>query len=310
VIRSTFLFLKILSAIFLCFSVSTANTTELIVNGGFETGDLSGWTVDNQGTFGHWLVYSGTTLPLSSNIFYPPPQGTYAAAFDQSSPSSSVMYQDVILPQGETATLVFIYYYHNYAGIAIPTPDTLDPVSPPSNQQFRIDLMKPSADPFSVDPTDILQNFVQLSPGDASTLMPMTVSSDISTFSGQTVRLRFAAVDNEFYLNVGIDAVSIQTSGLPIPTIEPPPALTAQVIKNRFLTQADVVNHLVFLPSPSPNVVLYYIFKNGELIASVPANGPLVYNDPTLLGAEAIIYGVAALNAADQQSAQIFVTVP
>jgi hypothetical protein len=33
---------------------------------------------------------------------------------------------------------------------------------------------------------------------------------DLTQFAGQTIRLRIAEVDNQFYLNVGIDAVSIQ----------------------------------------------------------------------------------------------------
>src|SRR5262245_47193349 len=66
--------------------VSSAAT---IVNGGFETGDFTGWTVVNQpGGSGDWFVYSGTDSPLSHFSIAAPPEGTHAAVTDQHGPGS------------------------------------------------------------------------------------------------------------------------------------------------------------------------------------------------------------------------------
>lgn len=274
--------------------------TNLIVNGDFETGNLSGWTrVTQSESEGHWIVYSGDTLPLSGNAFYPPPQGTYAAAFDQQGPSSSVLYQDVAIPV--SATLQFTYYYENYAPVAIPNPDTLDYSYPPANQQFRIDLMTPTSDPFSVAPSDVLENLVQLLPGDPDSLSPTTVTFDVSQFAGQTVRLRFAAVDNQNYLNVGVDAVSILAPG--------PGQLSAKVLKNQFLTLGALVNQLTWKPPALPNILYYLIYRNGELIGSVPASGPLVYNDPSCVGIGPTTYTVVAVTTAGL-SGSTSITIP
>jgi len=57
-----------------------AQAQELVENGGFETGDFTGWTViDEPGgvpTY-TWYVYSGTTAPESGNAVLAPPGGDF-----------------------------------------------------------------------------------------------------------------------------------------------------------------------------------------------------------------------------------------
>ena len=57
-------------------SVPGASSAATIVNGGFETGDFTGWTVVNQqpGGQGNWFVYSGTKAPESGNTIAAPPE--------------------------------------------------------------------------------------------------------------------------------------------------------------------------------------------------------------------------------------------
>jgi hypothetical protein len=89
-------------------AVSTAAT---VTNGGFETGNFTGWTVVNQaGGSGNWFVYTGTTSPLSGFTIAAPPVGTHAAVSDQTSRGSHVLYQDVALEAGFTHTLSFVLY--------------------------------------------------------------------------------------------------------------------------------------------------------------------------------------------------------
>lgn len=72
-------------------------------NGGFETGDFTGWTVGNPcptDPNGNWFVYSGTTSPFSTHVVPAPPAGTFAATTDQGGPGTQLLYQDVLLEPG------------------------------------------------------------------------------------------------------------------------------------------------------------------------------------------------------------------
>jgi hypothetical protein len=185
--------------------VSSAAT---VVNGGFETGTFSGWTVVNQQTSpGDWFVYTGTSTPFNGFPIPAPPEGTHAAVTDQSGPGSHVLYQDVALESGFNHALSFSIYYDNQAGF-FATPQSLDPGVIP-NQQYRVDVLRPTADPFSVAPGDVLATVFQTRDGDPTSLGPTTVTFDLSPFAGQTVRLRFAEVDNQLFFNAAVDNVRI-----------------------------------------------------------------------------------------------------
>jgi hypothetical protein len=177
-----------------------------VANGGFETGTFSGWTTfDQSGGNGSWQVYSGT-----GPHGFAPPQGTFAAVTTQQSAGSHILYQDVAIPAGVAATLSMLVYYKNFA-TAFATPATLDYTTAP-NQQYRIDLVKPTAPLQSVAQGDVLANVFQTHVGDPLTLAPTLVSFDLTPFAGQTVRLRFAEVDNQGFFNASVDAVSISSS--------------------------------------------------------------------------------------------------
>jgi hypothetical protein len=197
-------------------SLPSASPAASVSNGDFETGNFNGWTVVNQpGSGGDWFVYSGTTSPLVGAPIAAPPQGTFAATTAQPAPGSHVLYQDIALEPNAKHTLSFFLYYHNFApGFA--TPDTLDRTVFP-NQQYRVDVLKPSANPFSVDPNDVLARIFRTEVGDPTTLDPTTKTFDLTPFAGQTVRLRFAEVDNEGPFLASTDDVKV------IITSNPPP---------------------------------------------------------------------------------------
>jgi hypothetical protein len=189
-----------------------------VLNGSFETGNFSGWTVVNQaGGSGGWFVYSGTSSPLSGSVIPGPPEGTYAATTDQRAPGSHVLYQDVALEPGASHSLSFIIYYRNHNRI-FNTPETLDYAPEfqlpfgPFNQQYRVDILKPSADPFSVAATDILARVFRTSVGDPATLPPTRKTFDLTPFAGMAVRIRFAEVSNQSFFQAGVDSVKVETS--------------------------------------------------------------------------------------------------
>lgn len=262
---------KILLAFLVCYG--SIHADPLIVNGDFETGDLTGWTDVQETADGEWSVYSGIVTPISGHPIDPPPQGTFAAVADETFISSMLLYQDVELPIGDKLTLQFIYYYNNYARFgAFFTPDSLRVAAAP-NQQIRVDVMLPVADPYSVNPSDILANVIHTQPGDPSSLAPTTTQFDISAFAGQTVRIRFACVNTNGFFNFAIDAVEI------IQEPFPPLVLMGKVINNRFLTQTERVHRLSWSSNGDPTIVAYHLLRNGVLIAAFSPTDHLVFDD-------------------------------
>lgn len=191
-----------------------------VVNGDFEAGNLSGWQLLNNpsGTkqSGSWFAYSGTTSPLGFGPVPPPPAGNYAAITDQAFVGTHILYQDVALEPYWTHHLSLTVYYVSSAPLVTPTPNTLSSGSgeggPPPNQQYRIDVMKPTASPESVDPNDILTTIFATGNGSPQQLGPTQYSAELTPFAGQTVRLRLAEVDNEGSLRAGVDSIAIQST--------------------------------------------------------------------------------------------------
>lgn len=194
-----------------------------VVNGDFESGSLSGWQVQDTGpaTKSGWYVYSGTESPLgeegSEEKLPSPPSGSHAAITDQTGPGSDILYQDVTLEPYWTHQLTMTLFYNNLAGeFFIPNPDTLNWTGGPSeteeeqdNQQYRVDVMKPTAPVNSLNPSDILATVFATREGSPESMAPAQFTTDLTPFAGQTVRLRFAMTDNQFFFNAGVDNVSI-----------------------------------------------------------------------------------------------------
>ncbi len=181
----------------------------IVTNGDFETGSLSGWQTQNTGS--GWFAYSGTASPTNARPIAAPPQGSLAAVTDQSSQGTRILYQDVALEPGQTHTLSLYVYYMTNSAIAHPATDSLDYFVVP-NQQYRIDVMKPSAPLTSINPADILLPIFRTATGDPTTLAPTMMTADLTPFAGQTVRLRFAEVDGGGFFNASTDAVSIAST--------------------------------------------------------------------------------------------------
>jgi PEP-CTERM motif-containing protein len=188
----------------------------LITNGGFEAG-LSAWTkLDQVGSEGTFSLQTGTLSPVNLFAVPAPPGGTRAAMTDAEGPGSHVLYQDFIVPSilaGPYFISFSLYINNNHGSPAFFTPALLDFATPTLNQQARVDIIRPSADPFSVAAGDILQNVYQTTAGNPlvsgynSILIPVTPLLQANL--GQTLRLRFAEVDNVAPFNLGVDNVDI-----------------------------------------------------------------------------------------------------
>lgn len=205
-----------------------------LVNGDFENGDLSGWTMQAP-TYNGWYVYTGTSSPNYGNPLDPPPHGDWAAVTEQADPGTQLLFQDVALSPGFAhQASMYVYYRTQVALTTQPTLDVMSPGSPAMNEQYRVDVMKPAAAADSVAPADVLLPIFGTQTGDPEELPPTLVTADLSQFAGQTVRLRFAETDNVGPLYASTDAVAITslklgkpkkntkkgTAKLPVSTLE------------------------------------------------------------------------------------------
>jgi hypothetical protein len=88
---------------FTCF----ASSFDVIVNGGFENMDLSGWeSVDQIGGSGRWDVYSGTSTFINGFTVPAPMSGGFAGVTDQSGPGSHVLQQIFSIPSNAQSVVL------------------------------------------------------------------------------------------------------------------------------------------------------------------------------------------------------------
>ncbi|HEX5004907.1 MAG TPA: hypothetical protein VFV65_06295 [Gemmatimonadales bacterium] len=181
----------------------------LVSNGTFETGDLTGWTDSAVTTVSGGVFATGDTMtPMSARPVPLPAEGAFWALFDQVTDNTTILYQDIAIPAGKTASFTARIYLNNeYTDYVIsPTTGLLTGGLVP-NQQFRIDVMDRAADIDDVG-AGVLQNLYQTMPGDPLNAN-VTVAADLSAFAGDTVRLRFAVAVGENFFQVGIDSVQV-----------------------------------------------------------------------------------------------------
>jgi D-alanyl-D-alanine carboxypeptidase len=201
----------------------------------FESGELTNWKAVGGGS-GGWFIYTnGKKAPdpaqSSPNVPFDlpdPPQGKFAAVTDMNGPGTLILYRDVKL---DGRFRLHLTVYHAGA-FGFSSPQTLAYDEPEANQQFRVDLVAPSAPIDSVAQGDVLVNVFETSASEPYSREPTAVKVDVSPWAGETVRLRLAVTDNQGPLRVGVDDIRFEPIGteanarieLP-PTKEPSRAL-------------------------------------------------------------------------------------
>ena len=172
-----------------------------------------------------------------------PPQGKFAAMTETNGPGTRILYRDVKL-DGRFKLHLSVFY----AGVGgFSSPPTLAH-DEPANQQFRIDVVAPSAPIDSVAPDDVLVNVFKTSAGDPDRREPSRVSVDLSRWAGETVRLRLASTDNQGPLRAGVDDIRLEPIGsnanarIELP-VTPEPARAVNLVLHR-MTQTDALKAL------------------------------------------------------------------
>jgi hypothetical protein len=174
---------------------------EMIVNGGFESGDLAGWRLEDGGA-GGFAINNGAYDPASPDGPLPPLAGNFAAISDQFGNGAHALYQDIVIPFGATnVTLSWSDRIRNHApGFT-------------SSQQFRVELRNPEDDV-------VIATLFATSAGTPLLNDWSNRVVNLKPWRGQTVRLAFVEVDGLGYLNVHLDNVSLLAPGVALTTFD------------------------------------------------------------------------------------------
>jgi hypothetical protein len=197
----------------------------LINNGGFETGDFTGWTVTNQADgAGTFIVTGASTTPSGFGTAGPAGGSSYAVS--DFGPGAHALSQAFTVPGPALSVILsFNMFVNDWSGVGpIVDPSGLDfapgggfPFVP--NQHARVDILSAGASAFDTG-AGVLQNlFLGVDPSISN---PNPYASYVFNITGTvgaggTFVLRFAEVDNQFFLNLGVDNVSINFAPVPEP---------------------------------------------------------------------------------------------
>ncbi len=172
------------------------STVNLIANGGFETGDFTGWVTDPGNTAGRIEVNTGTVDTLVADDPFAPIAGRSDAVVYSTGASTKQLSQSFLVPSSLTAATV------SWADrIATSAADFSDP-----NQEYRVQIEDNSGTVvqvlYSTDPGDSL---VQPGPNQRS----FDVTALLQSQLGQSLRLNFIVQDDQAAFSVWVDQVSL-----------------------------------------------------------------------------------------------------
>jgi len=212
-------------------ATGSANTVELITNGGFETGTFAGWTVSDfvvvdeiitvDSRKGTWFAYdTSSTTPLSGRATLGPAAGSFYAVSDQAVSGAHILEQTFTVPVDAGSILLSFDMFINDWSDKGPIMDGGLDDTLGSNQYAPVDLMTSVAGPLSTSAADIVAN--RVGPAVDTNAAPNAYTSYVFdptglVNNGATYKLRFAEADSQFFLNQGVDNVSILTQQIPKP---------------------------------------------------------------------------------------------
>jgi hypothetical protein len=201
---------------------STAGASQLFVNGGFETGTTSGWTVTNSGP-GTFTVTSASVTPLTGNPTVGPAGGTYYAVSDDFGPGMYALTQTFLVPVGTTSAVLSFDFFTN------------DVFGTGGSPQFgEVDLLAAGADPITGTPLTV---FISADSFDSDPGAPnayVHFSADIigALTPGLSYQIRAFDSDSTGPFDTGVDDFSLLATGgsVPEPGTFLPVALVAGIL--------------------------------------------------------------------------------
>jgi hypothetical protein len=232
--------LKLLAACSVLVLALPASAGQVLVNGGFETGDTAGWiSADSPLGSGSFFVTGDSAAPL--NPFLPaagPAGGSFYAVSDQSSgPSGELLngqhalYQTFTVPLGVMLSVLSFDMFVNDWSVAFAG-------SPLPNDGGRADLLNAGVDPLTGSAIGTFYSSDNLVV-DSNPNPWVHTSVDVTALliPGQSYTIRFLESDSTSFVNVGLDNVSLDvTSAVPepgTPVLLSGPVIGLMIIKLR-----------------------------------------------------------------------------
>jgi hypothetical protein len=200
----------------------SASAVALISNGGFETGDFTGWSVNDLagGSGSFFIDNSDGATPFSGMATVGPASGSFYAVSDQTGPGTHALSQTFTVPGAASlVTLSFDMFVNDWDSGPIINSAGLDHNAAP-NQHGRVDILAAGSSPFDTG-AGVLANFylgVDLG-ADPNPYTPYVFDITSLVGGGGIYTLRFAEVDNQLFFNLGVDNVNIDyTPDVPEPS--------------------------------------------------------------------------------------------
>jgi hypothetical protein len=204
--------MKKISALFFGLAFAAFGDVQLINNGGFETGNFTGWTVTTNDTAGNggWFVTSAMSTPLNGFPTVGPASGTFYAVTDEFEPGSRALTQSFTDPLGATSVVlsgdIFVNDWFGASGLGA-----------------EVDILAAGANPLTGLPL-----FVAYGPADTSVVggvpnawVPFSVNITAHLTPGTSYQLRILESDSTGPINAGADNLSISAATAAAPVPEP-----------------------------------------------------------------------------------------
>ena len=123
-------------------------------------------------------------------------------------PGRRILYRDVVLDGRYRLHLTVFYVSSSGFSAVDPARRALG-----DDQQYRIDILSPSAPLTSIAKDQLLATIFLGRPGDPLSRPPTAITFDLSPWAGQTVRLRLTSADNQGPLRAGVDDITFERIG-------------------------------------------------------------------------------------------------
>lgn len=202
----------LLSALFAAALAPPAAAYDLLTQGGFETGSLADWQTFDQGASGgtgSWYAHTSGNGTYSGLPTSPPPVGSWQAVADNNGRAAAILYRDVAIPATTRATLSFRLWLGNASPGGYVNGSSLNPAS--TNQRVRVDVIDPATG-LLVTSSGVHRVVYATTAATPAIVNPTTVTDDLTSLAGQTVRLRIALVGTAGPIIAGIDDVRLDVS--------------------------------------------------------------------------------------------------
>jgi len=185
-----------------------ALSVDLISNGDFETGDLSGWSTTQTDNSNGFQINNGRFNPAGPQGRTAPISGNYDALSSQTGYGIGTLTQFFTVPdQVVSATFTFTEKVMNYYLFGFSDP----------SQEFRVSIIDQAG--------AVISNIFSTDAGDPTRpASPTTLSYDLTSLlqanQGNTLGVQFQQQDSYYYMNTSLDdiAMMVETpAAVPLP---------------------------------------------------------------------------------------------